>query len=88
MFANIPVLVQPYCLANVKPNTESGAWSEKAIEFITLTTEKVCQIDTSNIDEPNNKIIPCRIHIFTKDKEVATALIRKKHALEDNRQNI
>lgn len=88
MFANIPVLVRPYRLANVKPNTTNGTWSEKAIEFMRTTLEKVCQIDISNVDEPNDKIIPCRINIYTKDNDLATALIRRKHALEENRQNI
>lgn len=81
MFGNIPVLSRLYQLDNVRPLSENGLWPEKVRDFCSETVvERQCNLiitdhsaESKSPDEPTL----CKLEMFTKDKDLATALVSR-----------
>lgn len=91
-FGNIPALARKYHLYNIKPIASNGLWSEKAVkwcnDFFFNKYVKQRRCDLIVIDRDDNEataatiqcIETCRIELFTKDKDLGTALISRGYA--------
>lgn len=80
MFGNIPVLARQYQLHNIRPLNADGIWTDHARQFcINLVVEKQCNLLVMN--EPPTEssaayeIETCKLEIFTKQKDLASALV-------------
>lgn len=86
MFGDIPVLSRRYQLENIQPPQGSEMWSEKARTFCSVTIlEKHCEVvlSTEQQNEPldGDEVVElCRLDIFNKDKDLASALINHGYA--------
>lgn len=84
MFGNIPVLSRLYQLDNIRPLTENGTWPEQTRKyclanvverhFNLIVTDDLAA--TKSHDEPTL----CKLELFTKDKDLASALVALKLA--------
>lgn len=81
MFGDIPVLSRRYKLANIQPPRNNEIWPENARQFCSnKILEKHCEIVLSaeQLNEPLNgdeAVELCQLNIFTRDEDLASALI-------------
>lgn len=78
MFGNIPVLPQLYQLDNIRPLTEDGLWSEEVRDFCTdAVVGRQCNVIVTDPFplKSNDEPILCKLEMFTKDKDLASALV-------------
>lgn len=84
MFGNIPELSRLYQLDNVRPFTENGSWPDEVRAFCSETiVEHHCNVivtdDLAASKAPGEPIL-CKLEIFTKDIDLASALVARKMA--------
>lgn len=81
MFGNIPVLPRLYELDNIRPLTEDGQWSNEIRDFCAdSVVDHQCNLivtdpspGVKSPDEPTS----CKLEIFTKDHDLASALVSR-----------
>lgn len=84
MFGDIPVLSRLYQLDNIRSKSEDGLWPDYVREFCgDLVVERQCNVivtdhlyTTKSPDQPTL----CKLEIFTRDRDLATALVTREMA--------
>lgn len=79
MFGNIPVLSRLYQLDNIRPLAANETWPAEVSAFCSMSVvEKQCNVividDLAASKSPYEPAI-CKLEIFTKDKDLASALV-------------
>lgn len=79
MFGNIPVLSRLYQLDNIRSLAANGTWPAEVSTFCSMSVvEKQCNVividDLAASKSPYDPTI-CKLEIFTKDKDLASALV-------------
>lgn len=81
MFGNIPVLLRLYQLDNIRPTTGKGLWPDKVRDFCTETVvERQCNLivtDQSFASKSHEEPTLCKLEMFTKEKDLASALVSR-----------
>ena len=81
MFGNIPVLSRLYQLENIRPLNGNEWWPEEVREFCSETVvERQCNLivtDPSPELKSHDEQTLCKLEIFTKDKDLASALVTR-----------
>lgn len=81
MFGNIPVLSRLYQLDKIRPMTEHGLWPDDVREFCSeIVVERQCNLivtDHSFASKSPDEPTLCKLEIFTKDKDLASALVSR-----------
>lgn len=77
MFGDIPVLTRLFQLDKIRPLTENGLWPDEVVQYCSeAVVERQCNLiitDHQSYDEP----ILCKLEMFTRDKDLATALVTR-----------
>lgn len=81
MFGNIPVLSRLYQLDNIRPLSENGLWPDDARDVCSeIVVERQCNLivtDHSPASKSADEPTLCKLEIFTKDKDLASALVSR-----------
>lgn len=85
MFGDIPVLSRRYQLANIQPPQGNVIWSERARALCSESLDRHCEVVVSaeQLNEPldGDEVVElCQLNIFTRDNDLASALINHGHA--------
>lgn len=84
MFGNIPVQTRLYQLDNVHPFTENGKWPKEVQVYCSeAVVDRHCNVivtDEAATTKSASKAILCKLEIFTKDIDLASALVARKMA--------